>query len=145
LDYYTFKDATIKLGAVADAKVREFTLNVNNNAEGLWFPGDNDVNEIIWKGLEVTGNFTLKFEDEVMKDAASDLTKIDIVVTFAGPDDEEIEITIHQARVKWGLENPNDDLVVENIEFTAEYDCSETETIKADVKNKVEEYLTTSP
>lgn len=142
LDYYTFKDATVKVGSLADAKIREITLNIENNAEALHAPGDNDVNEIVWKGFRVSGEFSLKFENTTHRDAFRDLDKQDLVITFEGPDDEEIVITIPKFRVNdWGLENPNDDLVLENISFVGEYDEVTEETINVAIHNKVEKFV----
>jgi hypothetical protein len=141
LKYYTFRDANVKIGTNTNAKVKEFTLDINNNAEALYAPGSNDVNDIVWKGLEVTGSFVLNFDDVTLRDAAKDLTKTDIVVTFTGPDDNEIEITIPRSRIKWELSTPNDDLATETMEFTAEYDTDTSKTIQVEVVNDVESYI----
>lgn len=142
LFYYTFKDVVVDFGEVSDIKVRELTLNIENNAEMLYALGDNNVDEIIWKGFRVSGSFTLKFEDTVQKTAFDNLSKQDMTLTFSGPTSEKITITIPRVRIdEWKLDGSNDDLVQENISFVAEYDDDTSETISIEVINSTEEYL----
>ncbi len=144
LSYYTFRNATVTLGET-ETKVKELTLTIENNAEPVFAPGDNDVDRIAWKGFRVSGNFSLLFEDETEKDAFTNLTKKSMTITFTGDDGDSITINIPSFRVdNRELDSPNDDLVAENISFVAEYDSSEEKTIDIVVVNGVETYESTS-
>lgn len=151
LKYFTFRNALVKLGSAEspespagmdEYKVREFTLKIENNAELIYAPNDNDVDRIAWKGLRVSGSFSLLFESEVQKLAFKDLVKQSMFVSFEDADGNTIEINIPRFRVdNWNPETPLDDLAQEGIDFIAEYDPVEEETIRAEVVNEVEEYL----
>lgn len=150
LKYYTFRNAVVKVGAsvgaVAEIKVKEFTLNINNNAEALHRPGDNDADIIPFKQFEVTGSFTVIFDNDDWLDAFKDLTKQALVIELTGGKigstnvDEKITITIPKFRVQKREEGADlDDLVEETIDFVAEYDDTDG-TIKIEVKNDVDGY-----
>jgi len=153
LQYYTFRNATVRIGNLESPespeswpvyKIRELTLTINNEAEMIYAPGSNDVDRIVWKGLRVTGNFKILFENETQKSAFANLEKQGMLITFSGEGSDKIEILIPRFRVdNWNLETPIDDLAQEGIDFVAEYDDGEGCTIKAEVTNEVAEYITT--
>lgn len=141
LAYYTFRNATVATGA-GEIKVRELTLKIENGAEMIFAPGDNDVDRMAFKGLRVSGNFKLVLEDETQLDAFTGLTKDSLTITFTGDSGDGIVITIPSFRVNnWNEDNGIDDLIHEGIDFVAEYDTATSETIDIVVVNDVAEYI----
>lgn len=143
LELYTFKHAAIELmvaGATSTISIREFTLNVNNNAEVRHSPNDNDVDKIVSKGFEVNGTIVVDFETTVQRDAFKNVTKqsLSIVLTDST---NIITITVPQIRVDTlDIDTPNDDIAGETINFVAEYDSTTSKTINAVVENNVVGY-----
>jgi len=145
LSYYTFRNATVEIDESTPIKVREMILKIENNAELIFAPGNNNVDRIAWKGFRVSGKFTLLFEDTVQKTAFHELSKQSLKIKFEGEAGDEITIQIPQFRVdNWGLDNPNDDLVNENIEFVAELAKDAEESISVRIVNDVPDYISES-
>jgi hypothetical protein len=147
LELYTFKNAYLELtngGATSELKVRELTLNIENNIEPIYAPNSNDVDRYVSKNFNVNGSFTVLFEDETQKDAFKDLTNQALSIVFtgnAGGETGKITITIPQFRVdKWTAETPIDDLSQETVDFVAEYDGTTTGCITVEVKNQTYSY-----
>ena len=143
LKLFTFKNAEVEIGE-STIKVNEFNLKIENDAELIYAPGDNDVDRIVFKTPKITGSFKLLFEDETQKDAFVGLTKQAMTITFTGEDDGKIVITIPQFRVEnWGEDGGIDDVGREAIEFMVEdYDESGEEmAMSIEVTNSVPEYL----
>lgn len=143
LKLFTFKDAEVQIGESA-IKVNEFNLKIENDAELIYAPGDNDIDRIVFKTPKITGSFKLLFETETQKDAFIGLTKQAMTITFTGENNDEIVINIPQFRVEnWNEDGGIDDVDREAIEFTVEnYDESGEEmAISLEVTNDVDEYL----
>jgi hypothetical protein len=142
VELYTFKNAYVELtnnSTTSALKIKEFSLEINNNLELVYAPGDNDVDRIISKGFRATGRISLLFEDETQKDAAKDLTKQALKVVFDGDTTGKIEIEIPQFRVDtYDQDSPLDDLVQEGVDFVAENDG--TKTIEVVVTNETASY-----
>jgi hypothetical protein len=142
LELYTFKNAYIELtnnSTTSELKVRDLTLNINNNLEGIYAPNSNDVDRIVSKNFEVGGSFTVLFENTTQKEAYRDLTKQALKVVFEGDTTGKITITIPQFRLDNApIETPNDDIMTQSAEFVAEYDGSKS--IEVVVENDVEDY-----
>jgi len=142
LELYTFKDAYIELtnGATTSAlKVREFSLSINNNMEAIYAPNSNDVDRFVSKNLDVSGSFTVLFEDETQKDAYADLTKQALSVVFEGSNTGKITIAIPQFRVQSApVDTPIDDVNQQTVEFVAEFNG--TKTIDVTIDNDVASY-----
>jgi len=140
LTYYTFKNASVKVDS-QEIKVKEFTLTISNNVELIYYPGSNDVGQIIVKGLSVEGSFSSIFENKNQLDAFDSLTKKSMEVSFSGSDGKSIKITIPQFRVNnWTEGTGLDDISDETIDFVAEYNEDKGKTIGVEVVNKIETY-----
>lgn len=143
LELYTFKHAYVELtvsGATSTITIREFTLNVNNNAEVKHVPNDNDADKIVSKGFEVNGTISVDFETTVQRDAFKNVTKqaLSVVLTDST---NIITITVPQIRVNTlDIDTPNDDISGESIGFVAEYDATTSKTIDVVVENNVTSY-----
>lgn len=142
LELYTFKDAYVELtndSTTSALKVRDFALTINNNSEVIYAPNSNDVDRIVNKNFEVSGSFTVLFEDETQKDAYQNLTKQALKVVFEGNDTGKITIEIPQFRLSSApIDTPNDDIMTQTAEFVAEYDG--TKSISVEIENEVDEY-----
>ena len=142
LELYTFKNAYVELtngGTTSELKVTEFNLSINNNADLIYAPNSNDVDRIVSKNFEVSGSFSVLFEDETQKDAYADLTKQALKVVFTGTETGKITIEIPQFRLQSApIETPIDDVNNQTAEFIGEYDG--TETIKVTIENEVASY-----
>ncbi len=140
-EIFTFRNAYVELtngGTTSELKVREFTLNINNNAEAIYAPGSNDVDRIVSKQFGVGGSIVLDFADTTQRDAFMGLDKQALSVVFQG-ETSKITISIPQFRLdNRPLATPNDDIAQETMEFVAEYDGAET--INIVVENETESY-----
>ena len=143
LELFTFKHAYVEMaisGATSTLTLREFTLNINNNAEVRHSPNDNDIDKIVSKGFDVSGSAVIDFETTVQRDAFKNVTKQSLSVVFTRSTNV-ITITIPQFRVdSLDIDTPNDDISAETINFVAEWDSSTTSTISVDVENNVTSY-----
>ncbi len=136
LDLLTWRNARVEVnnaGSTSDLKVREFTLNINNNAEMIYAPNSNDVDVIPFKQFGVEGTLVVDFENETQKDFFHNLTKVKLTVQLLGGTGS-LTFTMPQVRIdEDAILTPNDDLSQETIRFIAENDGTETLTIQ--VKN----------
>jgi len=143
LELFTFKNAYVELtndSTTSTLTIREFTLNINNNAEVKYAPNDNDVDKIVSKNFNVNGSIVIDFESTTQRNAFRDLTKQALSVVFSKAT-HKITITIPQFRVDpLEIDTPNDDISQETINFIAEYDSATTSTISISVENSVSSY-----
>lgn len=104
---FTWANASLKLGdTVASArnatatKVTNFKLTVNNNLEMLYRAGSNSVDEITLGECEVSGEYTLFFENDTEFNAYMNNTKRALVLTLTGADlgtaFEQLEICLER-------------------------------------------------
>jgi len=141
LDLFTFKNAYVEVGdagSTTELKVREFNLSIENNAEAIYAPNDNDVDRIVSKQFGASGNIVIDFEDETQKDAFKDLTKRDLTVTLSNSSETgKIEINIPSFRIdNDAIDTPIDDISSESLDFVAEYDASTTGSITITIDNE---------
>lgn len=134
LDLFTWRQARVQVttnaGATSDLKVREFTLNVNNNAEMVYAPNSNDVDAIAAKQFGVDGTIVVDFENETQKDYFTGLTKVKLDVELLSGTHK---ITFMMPRVRFdedSISTPNDDIAQETIRFVAETDGTDALTIE---------------
>jgi len=143
LELFTFKNAYVEAtinSTTSALKIREFTLDINNNMELKYAPNDNDVDKIVSKGFGVSGSMVVDFESTTQRDAFKNLTKQAISVVFSKAT-RSITITIPQFRVDpLDIETPNDDISLETINFIAEWNAATTSTISISVNNDVSGY-----
>lgn len=88
---YTWKDMTAQFGstlAVAEAasatKLTNFKLNITNNLELNYKSGSQSPDTITYGELEVTGSYTLFFENVTDRDNYYNLSKQSAIITLAG-------------------------------------------------------------
>ena len=125
---FTFANAQVKIGS-AVANVRDFSLSINNNAEMLHTPNDNDVNEIVWKALNISGSISMKYADTGKREDYVNLSKKKMEIVFTSGTDK-ITITIPSFRVDdWNTTNSLDDVVHQEFDFVAEGTGIEVEVI----------------
>jgi hypothetical protein len=140
-EIFTFRNAYVELtnnSTTSALKVRDFTLNINNNAEMIYAPGSNDVDRIVSKQFGVGGSINIDFEGTTQRDAFMLLTKQKINVVFQG-ESSKITIEVPQFRVdNRPLNTPNDDISMETIDFVAEYDG--TKSVGVVVENETASY-----
>ncbi len=138
----TFRNAYVELtnnSTTSELKVRDLTLNINNNAEIIYAPGSNDVDRIVSKQFGVNGSITIDFEDTTQRDAFMNLTKQSLSIVFEGSTSSKIIFDIPQFRLdSRPLSTPNDDISQETMEFVAEYNGSKT--IDITVENETASY-----
>lgn len=142
-ELYTFKNAYIELtdvdSATSELKVTNFSLDINNNLEAVFSPGDNVVERIVSKNFEVNGSLTVLFENTTQISAYNNLDKQALSIVFEGDDTGKITINIPQFRLQSApVQSPLDDIMSQEAEFVAEYDGSKT--ISIEVENEVENY-----
>ena len=125
---FAFPNFEMRLGDdLADAAgasatpVNEFSLTINNNLEVIHQTGSSTIAAIRSKSLQVTGNYTVFFENEVDKNAYYSLNKRAMEIKLTGNANEELRIRIprfrlNEAEVSTGI----DDFFVIGTEFTAE-------------------------
>ena len=144
VELYTFKNAEVVLtspvgGSTSALKIRELSLNINNNIEAIYAPNSNDVDRFVSKNFDVGGSMTVLFEDETQKNAWTNLTKQGVSLVFTGSTTGKITIAIPQFRVQSGkIDTPIDDVNSQTVEFIGEYDG--TKTIDVTIDNDVASY-----
>lgn len=88
---YTWKDMSAKFGAtVAEARVAtptkltNFQFSINNNVEVNYKSGSSSPDTLTYGAVEVSGTYTLFFENATDRDAHKNLTKRSLVVDLTG-------------------------------------------------------------
>jgi hypothetical protein len=159
-----FKDYSIKFGsgatgtaalaAAASAsatKVRSFNLKVNNNAEAVYESGNASCQTIAVGQFEVEGDYTLFYESTTDRAHyetllnGSDPVRAMIVTftgdTIGGSSTEMIKIEIPHFHLKERtIDTGLAGFITENPSFVAEYDPTETVSIRITVRNEVASY-----
>jgi len=159
-----FKDYTVKFGngatgtaALADAagntatKLQNFTLRINNNAEAVYQSGDASCQDIALSQFEVDGDYTLFFESttdrdhyETLLDSANPVRAM--IVTFTGDsigsaETEEIKIEIPNFHLRErNVDTAIAGFLTESPTFVAEYDPTETVSVRVTVTNTTASY-----
>lgn len=104
---FTWCNATLQFGdTVAEArsatatKITNFKWNLANNLELLYRSGSCSPDEIMMKDAEVTGEYTLFFENDTELDAYINNSKRSMVMTLTGADvggvSEQLEVVIER-------------------------------------------------
>src|SRR5690606_35067223 len=129
--------------------LKSFNLNINNNIQldEAFLSGSNDIatGGLIPGALEVTGSYSLQFENttELAKYEAN--TKNAVIATFTGADIGEANNGVEQIKISLGrivLTKPPityniDGLVILEQEFTVEFEATDGD-IEVVVTNEVE-------
>jgi len=153
-----FKDAKIYFGSdLAEAEsnyssdtnskaLSEFTLTINNNAEAQYTSGDSSPRQISLGQFEVSGSYTLFFEDTTERAAHEAQTKRAMIVSFKGDsigsgETEEIKIEIPKFHItERSVDTAPAGFVTENPSFVADYDSSNGFSIRVTVTNETASY-----
>lgn len=134
LELFTWRNAELEVndaGSTTELKIREFTLNINNNAEAIYAPNSNDVDRIVSKDFTVGGSFVIDFESTTQRSAFTALTKQRLVITLT-EGTHKLTFTMPQVRIDQNdIITPLDDISQETITFVAEFDGTETLVIVA--------------
>ena len=152
--YYAFRHATIQVGSDITAagnsasplKIREFNVEVNNNAEAQFVAGNRNVDSFIMKNLEVKGSFRVAFEDTTQRDNFYNLTKQAMIVTFLGNGignnmSEFVKLRFYKIRIDdSNIDVPPNDYVSQEIAFTAEYSSADGYTMDWFIRNTKSSY-----
>lgn len=136
------------LAAAPALCVKEFSLSVKNNARAQQCLGSITPSDMIANLLEITGGLTLDYTGDTYHDIYKDGTYKALQVKFTRSDIDlgggyDPTITIQLAKVSIETSNPDrpiDDIVRDQLEFTAHYDDSEGEAINIVVQNTVADY-----
>lgn len=107
--------------AANNTPVNEFSLTITNNVEVLHQTGSETPVALRTKGIQVTGSYTLFFDNENEKNAYYNLNKRAMEIKLTGNLNEEIRFRIptfrlNEAEISTGI----DDFFVVSTEFTAE-------------------------
>lgn len=145
---YTWKDMNARFGSTVQAardasatKLTNFQLSIANNLALNYKSGSNSPDTITYGPVEVTGSFTLFFENATDRDAYYNLTKRSMVVTLTGASlgsgyNELLEfvlkkITLEDIDMETGL----DDLFAITCNFRAEWDQDQAGYVEAILRN----------
>ena len=150
---FTFKDASVQVGADLTAaasataiNVKSFKLTIDNNTEPIWVTGDNDVNSIINKNFTVKGTIGLNLEDTTYKDIYEAFTKKAVILKLLGDaigssSQQTVQFNIAKIRLDdFKPKLPADDIATQEIDFTAEYSITDAKTMDIQVTNTKSSY-----
>jgi len=145
---YTWKDMNAKFGSTVNAargatatKLTNFKLSIANNLEMNYKTGSQQPDTITYGPVEVTGSFTLFFENVTDRDAYYNLTKRSLIVTLAGANlgsgyAEQLEIVLKKIMLEdIEMETGSDDLFAITGNFRAEWDQAQAGYAEATLRN----------
>lgn len=145
---YTWKDMGARFGttvagarAAAATKLTNFKLSIANNLELNYKSGSNQPDTITYGPVEVTGSFTLFFENVTDRDAYYNLTKRSMVVTLTGANiasgyTELLDIVLKKLVLEdIDMETGLDDLFAITCNFRAEWDQDQAGYAEAILRN----------
>lgn len=145
---YTWKDMSAKFGATVPAargatatKLTNFKMSIANNSEMNYKSGSNQPDTITYGAVEVTGEFTLFFENVTDRDAYYNLTKRSLIVTLTGASlgsgfSEQIELLLKKIVIEdMDMETGVDDLFAITANFRAEWDQDQAGYVEATIRN----------
>lgn len=151
---FSFNDATIQLGTnmvnagnnPVPLKVRSFDFKIENNAEPQFVSGNNNPDSIIVKNFKVSGTFRLAFEDVTQKNNYNSLVKNALICTFNGNGignnmTEFVKFRFYKVRIDTlKIAAPIDDIITQEIGFTAEYSSIDGATMDIQLRNTKSSY-----
>lgn len=145
---YTWKDmnarfsSTVAAAKAASAtKLTNFKLSVANALELNYKTGSNQPDTITYGPVEVTGEFTLFFENATDRDAYYNLTKRSMVVTLTGASlgsgySEQLELVLKKITLEdIDMETGLDDLFAITANFRAEWDQDQAGFLDVTLRN----------
>lgn len=153
--YFRNQDVTIKiasnvagLAGASALSVKEFSLSMNNNARPNRNIGSTTPSDILAMLMEITGSMTLDYTAKTYHDAFVAGTYYAMSITFARTDvtigtsaNPTLVITLPKISFEdYTPDRPLDDIVRDEIEFTAHYDSTEAKAITAVLSNTLTTY-----
>ena len=153
--YFRNQDVTIKvassvagLAGASAMSVKEFSLSINNNARPNRNIGSTTPSDIIAFLMETTGSMTLDYTGTTHHDTFTAGTYQAMSITFTRSDvtigssaNPTLVITLPKVSFEdYTPDRPLDDIVRENIGFTAHYDSTEAYAIRAVLSNTLTTY-----
>lgn len=145
---FSFKELSVKFGAdVSAANAASATplsgvdLEIKREAEVIYQTGSNTPVKIAHKTLEVSGNYSLLFEDATVRDKYLNETANAMILTFTDANSNIVKITLSKVNIKnWEPTNDLNEIVVQSADFEGFYDASQTEAIRVVVTNDTSSY-----
>jgi hypothetical protein len=135
------------LAGASNLPVKEFKLNINNNARPDVNLGNINPADVYGLLFEITGNMKLDHTDEVWHDYYTNGNKFALRITLSRPDVTigstvpSLVFTLPKCSVEnWSPDRPIDDVAKDGIDFTAHYDETDGQ-ITAVLTNQVADYL----
>lgn len=145
---FTWKDMSAKFGATVAAalaatatKITNFKLTIANNLELNYKSGSNQPDTITYGSVEVTGSYTLFFENATDRDNYYNLTKRSLVVTLTGASlgsgfSEQVQIILKKIVLEdIDMETGLDDLFALTANFRAEWDQDQAGYAEVTLRN----------
>lgn len=145
---FTWKDMSARFGSTVAAakaasvtKLNNFKMSIANSVELNYKSGSNQPDTITYGSVEVTGSYTLFFENVTDRDAYYNLTKRSMVVTLAGAGlgsgfSEQLEIVLKKIHIEdMDMDTELDDLFALTCNFRAEWDKDQAGYAEATLRN----------
>jgi len=137
------------LGAANAINMKEFSLAIKNNGRPQQNIGSITPTDIIANLMEITGNLVIDYEGDTYHDYYKDGDYKAMQITLTRPDIDleggySPSIIIQLAKVSFESSSPDrpiDDIVRDNLNFTAHYSDSDEEAINIVVQNTIADYL----
>ena len=130
LDILTWRNASVTVnnaGTTTEYKVREFNLEVKNNAEMIFAPNSNNLDRVVLKDFSAAGSLVVDFTNTANLLYQKDLTKLNLTVELQQGATGLLIINMPQVMIeKDDLATPIDDISKETLNFVAEYDGTST-------------------
>lgn len=136
------------LAAASAISVKEFSLAIKNNGRSQQNIGSITPTDLIANLLEITGNLAIDYEGDTYHDLHKNGTykAMQIKLTRSDIDLEggySPTITIQLAKVSFESNSPDrpiDDIVRDNLQFTAHYSDTDAKAITVTVQNTIADY-----
>lgn len=145
---FTWKDMNAYFGSTVQAaeagsatKLTTFRMQIANNLELNYKSGSNQPDTITTGPIEVTGSYSLYFENATDRDRYYNLTKRSLVVTLDGAGlgagySEQLKFVLKKVMLEdIDIETGLDDLFALTCNFRAEWDQDQAGFVEATVRN----------
>lgn len=145
---FTWKDMSVRFGATvvgaegsSAVKLNTFKMQVANNLALNYKSGSNQPDTITTGPIEVTGSYSLYFENATDRDRYYNLTKRAIVVTLAGAGlgagySEQLKFVLKKVMIEdINIDTGLDDLFAITCNYRAEWDQDQAGYVEATVRN----------
>jgi hypothetical protein len=145
---FSFKEMTAKFGndittAAASSAIplSGVDLTIKREAEAIFQSGSSSIQKIAYKTLETSGNYSLLFESVTERDKYLANTANALILTFTDANGFIVQLTLPKILLSnWEPSNTLDDIVTQTADFTAHYDSTQGESIRAVITNSTVSY-----